>query len=63
LIGTGSIYAITPVSEDIARRMAAERKSRPVQAYEMPAALPAPTVDSDPYDDADPNDDSDGDWF
>ncbi len=32
LIGTGSIYAITPVSEDIARSMAANSQREPVHA-------------------------------
>lgn len=38
LVGTASIYAITPVSEAIARKLAASRQQRPVQAYELRAA-------------------------
>ena len=39
LVGTGSIYAITPVSEDIARSMAANSQREPVQAYELTPKL------------------------
>lgn len=35
-IGTNSIYAITPVSEQIARHMAKRNRSLPVPAYQMP---------------------------
>ncbi len=35
IIGTSSIYSITPVSEDIARSMANKRRDEPVYAYEL----------------------------
>lgn len=35
LIGTSSIYAITPVSEDVARGMAEKRKDIPVKVYDF----------------------------
>lgn len=35
LIGTGSIYAITPVSEEIAKAMANRNQSEPIAAYEL----------------------------
>jgi len=41
LIGTSSIYAITPVSEEIARAMAQNRQSEPIQAYELTPRLTA----------------------
>jgi len=45
LIGTGSIYAITPVSEEIARAMAEKRQDEPIQPYELtPKLLRAGTV-------------------
>ncbi len=37
LIGTASIYAITPVSEEIARGLNIKRPNAPVQAYELPS--------------------------
>ncbi len=42
LIGAASIYAITPVSEQIARGMAQVMRERPVHEYDLPKALPAP---------------------
>lgn len=36
LIGPGSIYAITPVSEEIARAMARERMATPISEYDLP---------------------------
>lgn len=49
LIGTGSIYAITPVSEEIARGVAARERAKAVQPYELPPrpALAAVAHDSD----------------
>ena len=35
LIGTASIYAITPVDEAIARQMAEGAKSKPIEAYQL----------------------------
>jgi len=40
LLSSGSIFAITPTSEDVARRAAAGNQSRPVSVY----IQPAPTV-------------------
>lgn len=37
LVGTASIYSITPVSEAIARKLATLSQQRPVQAYELRA--------------------------
>lgn len=35
ILSTGSIYAITPVSEDIARSMAGRVRQEPVHPYEL----------------------------
>ena len=35
LIGTSSIYAITPVDKDIALSMAARSKAKPVEVYQL----------------------------
>ena len=43
LIGTSSVYAITPCSEEIARAMAKERKDAPIQSYELPRLEVAPS--------------------
>ncbi len=37
--GTSAIYAITPVSEEIARAMVLRFQERPVQEYELPPDL------------------------
>lgn len=53
LIGPGSIYSITPLSEDVARRMAASLRERPVHTWDLPQ-LPAPRAsdrDRDSYGD------------
>ncbi len=59
-LGSGSIYRLRPVSEEIARRYAASLRAMPVRAYELPA-LPAPSTpagdDLDAYLDEDENDD------
>lgn len=47
LIGTSSIYAITPVSEEIARQMADTQSAKPVQAYEL---TPKQIVQANLYD-------------
>lgn len=39
LLGAGSIYAITPVTEEIARWKAARVQQQPVQVYDLPEAL------------------------
>ena len=36
LIGTSSIYAITPTTEEIARAMAEERQMEPISKYDLP---------------------------
>lgn len=43
-LGSGSIYRLTPVSEEIARKMATSFEARPVKEYEL-RALPAPSDD------------------
>jgi hypothetical protein len=51
LIGTASIYAITPVSETIAVAMAQEREDVPLSRYELPESLRAPRLAAPPSDD------------
>lgn len=58
LIGTGSIYAITPVSEDIAKAMANRRDDTPVQAFELTPRMTAQA--SIPFDDHDEDDEMGG---
>jgi len=41
--GPGSIYSLTPTTEEIARRFAAARIEAPVSVYELPQ-LPAPDL-------------------
>ena len=36
LIGTSSIYAISPVSEAVARTMVSQRKQTPIASYDLP---------------------------
>lgn len=36
----GAVYAITPTTEDIARRLASTHRPAPVHAYELPAPKP-----------------------
>lgn len=47
--GGGSIYCLTPTTEEIARAVAARSCIRPVQIYEL--ALPAPGNDDDEIED------------
>lgn len=54
LIGTSSIYAITPVSEEIAKAMASRLQSQPIQAYELTPKL---ISQANMFDDDDYNDD------
>ena len=42
--GTGSIYCLSPVTEEVARALIGKRKQEPFYAYALPAALPAPTT-------------------
>lgn len=39
LVGTSSIYAITPVSEELAREMASEARQQAISRYELPSKL------------------------
>lgn len=40
LVGPSSIYAITPISEVIARQLAARACKRPIERYELPDLVP-----------------------
>ena len=46
----GSVYALTPTTEEIARALAEKSRPQPVHRWELPAAAPAP--DSEPFDEA-----------
>lgn len=52
--GGGSVYRLTPVSEDIARAFASRNRPRPVQVWEL--ALPAPEPRDDPFEPFDDHD-------
>lgn len=56
LIGTASIYAITPVDADIAKAMANQRELTPVQPYELTPKL---MTQASLYDDLPCEDDDD----
>lgn len=67
LLGAGSIYAISPCTEETARAYAAQSRQRSFSVYEAPR-LPAPSVpvpvpvdhdewDGDEFDDDEPTDD------
>ena len=59
LLGAGSIYAISPCTEETAKAFAARARARAFSVYEAPR-LPAPTaaeVWADPNPEADPDDD------
>lgn len=43
ILGTSSIYSISPVSESIARQLASQRRDRPVESYELPAIESKPS--------------------
>lgn len=47
MFGAAAIYAINPVTKDVAIQLAQRCDARPVQAYELPS-LPAPAEDDDP---------------
>jgi hypothetical protein len=49
LLGAASIYAITPCTEEVAKRAVASFRARPVQHLDLspPRALPAPATDED----------------
>jgi len=68
-VSAASLYQITPVTEELARSMAAEIGKMPITFYDLPeewrdkirrapVALPAPESDGeyDDYDDDDPDD-------
>ena len=42
LLGASSIYAITPCTEEVAKRACASFRARPVQYLDLSRALPAP---------------------
>ena len=44
LLGASSIYAITPCTEEVARRACASFRARPVQYLDLSRALPAPSA-------------------
>lgn len=58
LLGAGSIFAITPTTEEVVMAVARRSGSRPVSIYALELApqrvLPAPMDDGDDYDDGDP---------
>ncbi|MEM1225924.1 MAG: acetyltransferase [Planctomycetota bacterium] len=63
LLGPDAIYSITPVSEGIARGMAAKAQKAPVSSYELPkdfkpriAATASSSLDDDPFIDDDEDD-------
>ena len=49
LIGTGSIYAITPTSEEIARAVAERRSDAPIEAYDLPKIGQDDHFDEEPF--------------
>lgn len=48
LIGTGSIYSITPVDKDIACSMAERSKAKPIESYQLTDTLIRQTIGHDP---------------
>ena len=56
IIGTGSIYAITPCTEEVARRVADQRRQNPVNVIDLvsPKALAAAVAEDDDDEDAVP---------
>lgn len=51
-----TLYRLTPVTEEIARAVAAKNRPQPISYWEMPKALPAGTggTDDEPRDGDDP---------
>ncbi len=45
-VAPGSVYALAPTTEAMARAVAAASEIRPVQAWELPRALPNPPSDA-----------------
>jgi hypothetical protein len=54
--GGSAIYAVTPTTEDIARRISAQSRPTPVHAYELPAPSRIPAEEDDDGDDGDDGD-------
>jgi len=54
-LGVGSIYAITPVEEQVARHLAANLREAPIEAWQLPARprLAVRDANDDGEDDAD----------
>ena len=54
----GSVYCMTPVTEELARRFAEREKPRPVTRYELPQAQPNPLPEQHDFlaEDDDPDD-------
>lgn len=52
LFGQGAIYGITITTEDVAKRLAANMRSKPIQAYEVEQRAPALRAPND-YDEYD----------
>lgn len=52
--GGSAIYCITPTTEELARRIAANSRPTPVHAYELPAPRPVgPRIPRESFDDYD----------
>jgi len=72
LYGPGAIYAITPMTEDLAKQRASALEVAPLTAWDLPEewrdkikgrALPAPEEEIDPIDpEWDPDEDDEDDW-
>lgn len=57
----GSVYAITPVTEEVARAVAVRSRPEPVSVWELPARASAPSAPAaDPDDWRDPSEDDGG---
>lgn len=64
LLGQASIFGITPVTEEIARGLAAQYRNAPVSVYDLPSLRPAAlTVDAAASDDEDYDDEQDSELF
>jgi hypothetical protein len=59
LYNPSAIYAMHPVTEDLARRAASEFRPRPVSRYELPAPPPPPHPSDDDDWQRDPDDEDD----
>lgn len=67
MFGAGSIYAITPVAEDVARSVAKTLHQQPISVWDLPEDLkaklrtPAPALTGPAYQDDNEYDDNDED--